>query len=644
MASIEVTAYDTRLAGWNFSWNLTEKEFSDFKERLDDDLKGIGDKSDKILGNAKIGKYGIQIEYIGSDPDNPIDLTFYRLAETDRYANKNDWTTANDSEKYWMSLTADEVRGADFDTFKERIEDKIYKFIMTQTDYGRSPDGARMLKEDVLCPIPPQTDEPTIEELHKYFDRFKLAVKDGTATLTTAGKETIDLGHEFVKELGTNNELWFGFSYKGKTYDLDVYTGEEFGTEEGQWNANVYRVSSNGGTLTDELTYSSEVSVERVIDLVQAPAKDVHAPAEKKTSEEKNDMNMNELEEYARRTATQKAALEGEIEKNKRSLETKRKELVKDAKEFLRSLHTACLKIFPEGNAPIIWPFGSDSENPELYAEVLPGKTDPSNAKPFEIPNGVSVGIYKDGDVNVTLVYSETPRFNKQIIIYKEDIRLRKYDTFIDDAFYEGELSDEELKWIVDNKDVIKEAFSLSVKKRLDLSLKETKREKEETDRRVRNMESKPPAATKSKAPPAAQKAQTNPTFDKEDAIDYLRGWIEHAELEGIPEGRRRENAQAFLDQIEKNMKQEAARPATTPKKERTPMTEKTYGKMKSNVEWMRTYICGSPTDGQQVKDSMFLLNVMDKLIDKKWERERPQENTKPVPIKKKEPDCGYER
>ena len=75
---MDIKAYDTHLAGWNFSWDMTEEAFASVKEQLDDNLKGIRDESEKIIGNIKIGKYGVQIERIGSDPEHPIDLTCYR--------------------------------------------------------------------------------------------------------------------------------------------------------------------------------------------------------------------------------------------------------------------------------------------------------------------------------------------------------------------------------------------------------------------------------------------------------------------------------------------------------------------------------------------------------------------------------------
>ena len=170
---MDIKAYDTHLAGWNFSWDMTEEAFASVKKLLDDNQKGIRDESEKIIGNVKIGKYGIRIERIGSDPEHPIDLTFYRLTDTDKYANRNNWTEAD--ENYWTSLPAIEIRGADFDTLKRKIEDKIYRHIMTRTGYGKSSEGQQMLKEDILCPIPEITNEKKtsgrssmLEELEEY--------------------------------------------------------------------------------------------------------------------------------------------------------------------------------------------------------------------------------------------------------------------------------------------------------------------------------------------------------------------------------------------------------------------------------------------------------------------------------------------
>jgi hypothetical protein len=596
-----------------------------------------------------------------------------------------------------------------------------------------------MLREDVLCP--PPAVEPTKEELHKYFDSFKFDVKDGSATLTTADGHTIDLGSKLGKDIAANNEVWFGFNYKGKGYDLDVFTGEEFGTEEGQWAATIYRVSPSGETLTDDEAYSSDVSVEiqpskeipmkktleanapktRKVwarigmslpltdeeykqwkekygaesDLGELDDKDLerftkegvvdgesYIPAEvfenpeeyKYSPEEKNaqrpdndfleearknaigkkkkDMNLEELEKYAKQAAEQKAALENDTEKGRRMLEEKRKELAKDAKEFLKSLHTACGRIFPEGKAPEILPFSPESEEPALDAEVLPGKADPSKAEPFEIPGGVSVGInqkkYQTVEVAVKLVYSENDRMNKTIYIGKNYIDLYSRGRKVDDAFYDGELSTEELKWIVDNKDVIEKSFSMTVEKAMDLSLDKARKEKEETDRRLGNMMSKTSAEVQMAPPATARRPQGNAAYNMADAIDYLRGWIEHAELEGIPEGGRRENATAFLDRLERDMRQAAARTPPAPGKGRTAMTEKTYRKMKGTMEWMRSCINGAYTGGQQVKNSMILLDQFDRLIDRKWEKERPRGPARAQPgpgadSRRPRPDSGIE-
>ena len=369
------------------------------------------------------------------------------------------------------------------------------------------------------------------------------------------------------------NETWFGFSYKGKNYDLDAFAGNEFGLKKKQWSAVVYRVSPNGETITDDEACAGEVSV------------DITEPGI--TTTRRNTM-FEELEKYAREAEKNKEELEEDIRKDKEELENQRKTLAKETKEFLVSLHEAADRIFPE-TKPDIWCYTKEFEGESGTAEILPEKTSVPNDDKLT-PKAVSVGFSESGALVIALYESEPGKAkepDKTLVVKKNDIQYERGD-----AFREEGLSPQQMKWILANKDAIEEAFSRSVRMGIDQPLIETERKKNSVRQNLMNAKAKIPETKKA------------PGQDKK-------------EIAATKEGKK-------------------------------VMTEKTYAKLMDAVAWLRGWVEHSESKGiypQERKDAAVLLDEMEKLIDRKWEKTKSQEAAKKtISAREKEPDYdGYE-